>query len=195
MIETLLTMPLTGTAVTLLWLAVCRLAGEGIGIGWKYRGLRWSMLFWLVPIGKLWKALNKAAFSGGAAAAAPMITEGPVAVWRPAAAPLEVVELGKEIPSVPVSDKTYVKENTVTDTTKEETPTVETVPEPVSSTDSAETPETKQPAAPAACPHAWGLPLYDREGNVIGTYEIGCGGHMDFGGMTVEEAKTALAEG
>ena len=50
------------------------------------------------------------------------------------------------------------------------------------------------PTDPEVCPHVWDLPLYDREGNVIGTYEIGCGGHMDFSGMTVEEAKAALEE-
>lgn len=50
------------------------------------------------------------------------------------------------------------------------------------------------PTDPEVCPHVWDLPLYDREGNVIGAYEIGCGGHRDFSGMTVEEAKAALAE-
>lgn len=48
------------------------------------------------------------------------------------------------------------------------------------------------PTDAAACPHVWELPLYDQEGNVIGTYEIGCGGHRDFSGMTVKEGKMAL---
>lgn len=50
------------------------------------------------------------------------------------------------------------------------------------------------PTDPEVCPHVWDLPLYDREGNEIGVFEIGCGGHRDFSGMTVEEAKAALAE-
>lgn len=50
------------------------------------------------------------------------------------------------------------------------------------------------PMDPAECPHVWELPLYDQEGNEIGVYEITCGGHRDFSGMTVEEAKAALAE-
>nr|WP_325185859.1 hypothetical protein [uncultured Oscillibacter sp.] len=43
-----------------------------------------------------------------------------------------------------------------------------------------------------ACPHEYSIPLYDREGNVIGEYKGACQGHLDTTGMTVEEAKAAL---
>lgn len=44
------------------------------------------------------------------------------------------------------------------------------------------------------CPHTFTVPLYDAEHTVIGEYEIGCGGHFS-GGMSIEEAKEALANG
>lgn len=43
------------------------------------------------------------------------------------------------------------------------------------------------------CPHEFTVPLYDSEGNVIGEFPVGCGGHFS-GGMTIDEAKEALAE-
>ncbi len=42
------------------------------------------------------------------------------------------------------------------------------------------------------CPHEWSIPFYDSEGNVIGEYELGCGGHFE--GMTMEEAKKIMAD-
>lgn len=44
------------------------------------------------------------------------------------------------------------------------------------------------------CPHEFMVPLYDFEGNTIGEFAVGCGGHFS-GGMTIEEAKEALANG
>lgn len=43
-----------------------------------------------------------------------------------------------------------------------------------------------------ACPHEWTIPFYDSEGNVIGEYELGCGGHFE--GMTLEEAKKIMED-
>lgn len=43
-----------------------------------------------------------------------------------------------------------------------------------------------------ACPHEYSIPLYDREGNVIGEYKGTCQGHLDTTGMTIEEAKAAM---
>ena len=43
------------------------------------------------------------------------------------------------------------------------------------------------------CPHKWSIPLYDSEGNVIGKYNVSCGGHHE--GMTIEEAKAAMERG
>ena len=44
------------------------------------------------------------------------------------------------------------------------------------------------------CPHEFMIPLYDSEHNVIGEFAMSCGGHFS-GGMTIEEAKAALAAG
>lgn len=44
------------------------------------------------------------------------------------------------------------------------------------------------------CPHEFHLSLYDSEHQVIGTYSVSCGGHYS-GGMTIEEAKEAVARG
>ena len=44
------------------------------------------------------------------------------------------------------------------------------------------------------CPHEFMIPLYDSEHNVIGEFSMSCGGHFS-GGMTIEEAKAALAAG
>ena len=44
------------------------------------------------------------------------------------------------------------------------------------------------------CPHEFHLSLYDSEHQVIGTYSVSCGGHFS-GGMTIEEAKEAVARG
>lgn len=46
----------------------------------------------------------------------------------------------------------------------------------------------------AECPHEFMIPLYDSEHNVIGEFGMSCGGHFS-GGMTIEEAKAALAAG
>lgn len=43
------------------------------------------------------------------------------------------------------------------------------------------------------CPHQWSILLYDSEGNVIGNYNLGCGGHFE--GMTLEEVKEAMERG
>ena len=43
------------------------------------------------------------------------------------------------------------------------------------------------------CPHVWSISLYDKEGTVIGTYNVGCVGHFE--GMTLEEAKAAMEAG
>lgn len=45
------------------------------------------------------------------------------------------------------------------------------------------------------CPHEYEIPLYDKEGNVIGAYKGACQGHLDTSGMTIEEAKAALERG
>lgn len=44
------------------------------------------------------------------------------------------------------------------------------------------------------CPHEFMIPLYDSEHNVIGEFSMSCGGHFS-GGMTIEEAKAAVAAG
>lgn len=44
------------------------------------------------------------------------------------------------------------------------------------------------------CPHEFMVPLYDSEGEVIGEFAVSCGGHFS-GGMTIEEAKEAIAAG
>lgn len=46
----------------------------------------------------------------------------------------------------------------------------------------------------AECPHEFMIPLYDSEHNVIGEFSMSCGGHFS-GGMTIEEAKAAVAAG
>ena len=46
----------------------------------------------------------------------------------------------------------------------------------------------------AECPHEFAIPLYDSEHNVIGEFHMSCGGHFS-GGMTIEEAKEAVAAG
>lgn len=46
----------------------------------------------------------------------------------------------------------------------------------------------------AECPHEFMIPLYDSEHNVIGEFGMSCGGHFS-GGMTIEEAKAAVAAG
>lgn len=52
------------------------------------------------------------------------------------------------------------------------------------------------PNLPAAeCPHEFLIPLYDSEGNEIGKCELSCGGHISESGMTIEEAKEAIANG
>ena len=45
------------------------------------------------------------------------------------------------------------------------------------------------------CPHAFPIPLYDKEGTVIGEYKVACHGHLDTSGMTMEEVRAALERG
>lgn len=45
------------------------------------------------------------------------------------------------------------------------------------------------------CPHEYKIPLYDKEGNVIGEYKGACHGHLDTTGMTMEEVRAALERG
>lgn len=49
------------------------------------------------------------------------------------------------------------------------------------------------------CPHTIAIPLYDSEGKVIGSYNIGCAGHFYTPGMTLEEVlgsvEDAVAQG
>lgn len=47
----------------------------------------------------------------------------------------------------------------------------------------------------AECPHEFLIPLYDSEGNEIGKCDLNCNGHIIEKGMTIEEAKAALANG
>ena len=43
------------------------------------------------------------------------------------------------------------------------------------------------------CPHEFLIPLYDCEGNVIGEFATGCGGHISVVGKTIEEVRRELA--
>ena len=45
------------------------------------------------------------------------------------------------------------------------------------------------------CPHWYSIPLYDKEGNVIGEYKLGCEGHYDTEGLTPEEADKVIMQG
>ena len=45
------------------------------------------------------------------------------------------------------------------------------------------------------CPHEYKIPLYDKEGNVIGEYKVGCEGHYDTEGLTMEEAREVIMRG
>ena len=45
------------------------------------------------------------------------------------------------------------------------------------------------------CPHEYKIPLYDKEGNVIGEYKVGCEGHYWKPGMTLEETREAIIKG
>ncbi len=42
------------------------------------------------------------------------------------------------------------------------------------------------------CTHDYTIPLYDSEGNVIGEYKVGCSGHYETSGMTLEEAREVI---
>ena len=44
------------------------------------------------------------------------------------------------------------------------------------------------------CPHTIGIPLYDSEGKVIGSYNIGCAGHFYAPGMTLEEVLESVED-
>lgn len=45
------------------------------------------------------------------------------------------------------------------------------------------------------CPHEYKIPLYDKEGTVIGAYKVGCEGHYDTEGLTLEEAREVIMRG
>lgn len=45
------------------------------------------------------------------------------------------------------------------------------------------------------CPHEYKIPLYDKEGNVIGEYKGACQGHYDTEGLTLEEAREVIMRG
>lgn len=45
------------------------------------------------------------------------------------------------------------------------------------------------------CPHWTSIPLYDSEGNVIGEYKVGCQGHYETEGLTLEEAREVIMRG
>nr|WP_325204115.1 hypothetical protein [uncultured Oscillibacter sp.] len=45
------------------------------------------------------------------------------------------------------------------------------------------------------CPHWYSIPLYNSEGNVIGEYKVGCEGHYDTEGLTLEEAQEVIMRG
>lgn len=45
------------------------------------------------------------------------------------------------------------------------------------------------------CPHECEIPLYDKEGTVIGEYKVGCEGHYDTEGLTMEEAREVIMRG
>lgn len=61
MINTLLTMSLTGSAVVLAWLLADKLAGKRLSAVWHDRILRLALVFMLVPLGAVWEAVSKAA--------------------------------------------------------------------------------------------------------------------------------------
>jgi len=45
------------------------------------------------------------------------------------------------------------------------------------------------------CPHWTPIPLYDSEGKVIGEYRVGCEGHYETEGLTLEEAREVIMKG
>ena len=45
------------------------------------------------------------------------------------------------------------------------------------------------------CPHEYAIPLYDKEGNVIGEYKVGCNGHYETEGLSMEEVRKLLEQG
>ena len=45
------------------------------------------------------------------------------------------------------------------------------------------------------CPHKYAIPLYDKEGKVIGEYKVGCNGHYDTEGLSMEEVRKLLEQG
>jgi len=59
MINTLLTMTLTGSTVVLAWLAADKLAGKRLSPIWHERILRLALLFMLVPVGSVWTEVSK----------------------------------------------------------------------------------------------------------------------------------------
>jgi len=63
MINTLLTMSLTGSAVVLAWLVADRVTGKRLSAVWHDRILRLALFFMLVPIGTIWEAASKAALA------------------------------------------------------------------------------------------------------------------------------------
>lgn len=59
MINTLLGMTLAGSAVFLIWSAIDKLQGGRLPARWHYRILKLSLLFMLVPVGKIFSLLGK----------------------------------------------------------------------------------------------------------------------------------------
>ena len=112
MINTLLTMALTGSAVVLVWLMVDRLAGKRISPVWHERILRLALFFMLVPVGRLWETASKLlalCFVSGTASAAPgtlplapAVSPDAVIAVLPGALP-EVTVVPPAAPSAPVT--------------------------------------------------------------------------------------------
>ena len=79
MIELLLPMSLTGSAVFLAWWVLCRAAGDRLSARWRYAALKGALLFLLVPVGSCLAAL------GDALSPAPaVLPSAPPDLWLPA---------------------------------------------------------------------------------------------------------------
>lgn len=78
MIELLLPMSLTGSAVFLAWWVLCRAAGDRLSARWRYAALKGALLFLLVPVGSCLAALGDALRP-----ASPVLPSSPD-LWLPA---------------------------------------------------------------------------------------------------------------
>ena len=86
MVNDLLSMAVSGSAVFLLWLALYRLPGERFPARWHYCALKTSLLFWLFPIRPclcLWERLTIPTPPAGISPAEPL----PPRAVLPAATP------------------------------------------------------------------------------------------------------------